>query len=726
MLNLDDLTYRIRLDDSEVERTAAATAAQMQRLGSAVTPAQRQFAELNKNTKLTRQEMLALNYTVNDVAASLASGASPFTILLQQGGQVTQAFGGLGATFSKLGSAISIGRVAVSAMAAAVGSLAYAYVEGALESDAFEKAINRTGNAAGLTEASFRKMTRQIAEASGASVGSAREVLSALIATGQFGPKALLEVGTAATAMAKAYGMSASEVVKDFAGMSQGVAKWAAEHNRSMNFITVEQYRYIRALEQQGKVSEAQIETARLVREASTRVTSNLGLLERSWEGVKNAASRAWDAMLNVGRAETTSDAIVRLQRELDTKVARGPLNDVPGVKASYEKGVANLRQEIALLQEKERFERKSAALQAASAEKNRKAIEEERKNEGKKREFDYAITDPLADQKQRFLRSEKEGAEATEEFIRRRNEEEAKRREKEAEDYRRRLETGRDFGQQLIEQAQTVDAQLIADARSRGEALLAIERAQISARITALGLSPEETAQLQDRAAQYNLARERQLTEELKPEYQKRLELYKDFNRYMQQASDEFRDEFIETGRDAFREWVETGKVSASTLTSFIRRKFADMVYDQYLAGIFDQFGKSIFGFLTGFGGGGGGVGITSGSLGLVDLGLGGGRAAGGDVRRGSLHPVNEFGTEVLTMKGKDYLVMGADFGKVSAAGATSSGQGATKQQIIDNSTHIGSVGAGVSRGEVQAMLRDHGARSEARFRRLMADGKV
>lgn len=718
MLNLDDLTYRIRLDDSEVERTAAATAAQMQRLGGAVSPAQRQFAELNKNTKLTRQEMLALNYTVNDVAASLASGASPFTILLQQGGQVTQAFGGIGATFGKLGAALTIGRIAVAGTAAAVGGLAYAFVQGQLESDAFEKAVNRSGNAAGLTEASFRTLTRQVADASGATVGFSRDVVSALISTGQFGPKALGEVGAAAAAMAKAYGMSAEQVVKDFAGMSQGVAKWAAEHNRSMNFITVEQYRYIRALEQQGKVSDAQIETARLVREASERVTKNLGFLERSWNAVKSAASGAWDAMLNVGRAETTADAISRLQRELDTKVARGPLNDVPGVKASYEKGVERLRQEIALLQEKERLERRSAAAQAAAAEKNRQAIAKERENEGKKKDprdyFNEAqdrLEERIREGLDRQLDSEIEADE--------------KARKKRVDDYRRRLEQGADFGQQLAEQAQMTDAQLISDARARGQAILAIEKASITSRIQALGLSAEDAAEIQSRATEYFLARERQLTEELKPEYQKRLELYQDFNRHMQQASDEFRAEFVDYGRDAFREWVETGKVSANTITSYIRRKFIDLAYDQFLASIFDQLGKSIFSTITGFlgGGGGSGVGITSGNIGLADLGLGGGRASGGDVRRGSLQPVNEFGAEVLTIKGRDYLMMGSDFGKVSPAGPTSGGSGRAEPSV-DASVTIGSVGSGVSRAEMNATVRSALAQQEMRLRRLWQQG--
>lgn len=56
----------------------------------------------NKELGLSRQQALALTYTFNDVSASLASGISPMTILLQQGGQLTQAFGGIGNTVKSL------------------------------------------------------------------------------------------------------------------------------------------------------------------------------------------------------------------------------------------------------------------------------------------------------------------------------------------------------------------------------------------------------------------------------------------------------------------------------------------------------------------------------------------------------------------------------------------------------------------------------------------------
>jgi TPP-dependent trihydroxycyclohexane-1,2-dione (THcHDO) dehydratase len=82
------------------------------------------------NSKLTTQQVMTLQYTVNDVIASMSTGMSPMTILMQQGGQVTQAFGGLRGTIMTLGSAIGvIGGVIAEATSRPVALLVSAVIE---------------------------------------------------------------------------------------------------------------------------------------------------------------------------------------------------------------------------------------------------------------------------------------------------------------------------------------------------------------------------------------------------------------------------------------------------------------------------------------------------------------------------------------------------------------------------------------------------------------------
>lgn len=110
-LNKNDVTIKVSLDGKDVEKDAAAISKSLKDIAEAANSASGKKAfsgvadNANAATKaigLTRQEALALTYTFNDITASLASGSSPFTILFQQGGQLTQAFGGVTNTFKAL------------------------------------------------------------------------------------------------------------------------------------------------------------------------------------------------------------------------------------------------------------------------------------------------------------------------------------------------------------------------------------------------------------------------------------------------------------------------------------------------------------------------------------------------------------------------------------------------------------------------------------------------
>jgi hypothetical protein len=60
-------------------------------------------------------------------------------------------------------------------------------------------------------------------------------------------------------------------------------------------------------------------------------------------------------------------------------------------------------------------------------------------------------------------------------------------------------------------------------------------------------------------------------------------------------------------------------------------------------------------------------GMGLTSGGSSLASYGLGAGRAGGGSVAANSIYPVNERGVELLSVRGRDFLMMGADSGQVT-----------------------------------------------------------
>lgn len=467
-LQLDDLVYKLRIDDSELEAGSRSASQALGALNAPTAIAGRQMGALARDTKLTRQEMMALNFTVSDTIASLGSGMSPLTILLQQGPQVRDAFGGIGAALRGIGSLITPAVAGFGTLALVAGTAATAFVQGALQSDALEKALNRTGNAAGVTVGQLEAMVGQVAAATGATEGASRRVLLGLVQTGQVGPQVLGALATAATAVGKAYSMSDEEATKMFASMQKGVADWAAKHNESMNFITVEQYRYIRSLEDQGKATEAVIYTAGLAEKAAGRVTENLGALELAWRAVAREASGAWQSMLGIGKTKTAEQQLDELEALRDRMREPGPSyggSDSPAMLAE----LAGIEVQISAARQRVTTERAAAAEQARAAAANRAAIEAERKAEEERRrrraqprerrEFPSAIDDPALEQQLAFLRSERDGYAGTDQFIRERDERAAREAQQAAQraERDRQQRIGQLMGASTFAQAQRV-----------------------------------------------------------------------------------------------------------------------------------------------------------------------------------------------------------------------------------------------------------------------------
>lgn len=207
-------------------------------------------------------------------------------------------------------------------VAGAVGLMTLAIIHGHSESEELRKSLILTGNYAGITEGRFNALSKELAGSTGASIGSTRDALQALVATGEIGPRVLGPLAKAVTLYAKATGDAEDAVAKDFAQMGSGVAKWAAEHNKQMNFLTMAQYEYIKRLEEQGKAEEAQLViAAALTAHFRDVMKPNLGLLESAIKSAGKAWDSFWDSAKSVGRAETVQEKIaaqIKRLAELD------------------------------------------------------------------------------------------------------------------------------------------------------------------------------------------------------------------------------------------------------------------------------------------------------------------------------------------------------------------------------------------------------------------------
>jgi phage-related minor tail protein len=265
-----------------------------------------------------------------DIITSLQGGQAPLTVFLQQGGQLKDMFGGAGAAARALGGYVA-GLINPFTLAAAgAAALAVAYNQGSKEADAYRTALVTTGNVAGTTAGQLKSYAQEISGVVGTQ-GKAAESLAAFVSTGRVSRDVLKEASQAAIAWERATGQAVGATAKQFADLGKDPLQAVLKLNEGTNFLTESVYRQIKSLDEQGRTAEAAAVAQRAYADALTgragEIERNLGSIETAWNKVKDAAKGGWDAILNVGRAETTQDRLAATRKQiadLENRLASG------------------------------------------------------------------------------------------------------------------------------------------------------------------------------------------------------------------------------------------------------------------------------------------------------------------------------------------------------------------------------------------------------------------
>lgn len=304
---------RVRADRLGVGPEAEKLIAQLRGISGATRDAR---AEANLAKNAFRQ--LPAQFT--DIFTSLQGGQNPFTVLIQQGGQIKDSFGGIGPAFRGLLTFIGPTALAIGGVGAALGVVAVAAHKGSEELLAYERALILSGNAAGATAGQLNAQAKTISASVGTQ-GKAAEVLTALAAGGNIGSAALGKMAEAAIRLERAGGPAVEKTVDAFNELAKSPLQATLKLNEGTNFLTRTLYDQIKALEDQGRTAEA----ARVAQEAfanaslsmAEKLETKLGSLQRAWRGVAGFAKGAWDAMLNVGRPDTLEETIEKAEKAL-------------------------------------------------------------------------------------------------------------------------------------------------------------------------------------------------------------------------------------------------------------------------------------------------------------------------------------------------------------------------------------------------------------------------
>lgn len=320
---------------------------------------------------------------VTDIVTGLSTGQSPLTVLMQQGGQLKDMFGGVLPAVRALGSYVAGLVTPFTAAAAAVGLLIVGFVKGRQESEEFRKSLTLTGNQAGETVDRLNAMAQRLdGSMEGVTQGSAAEALNEFVAAGIRGGDALERITGAALRLEQAGGPAVADTAKAFRELGKDPLNASLKLNDSVNFLTTSVYQQIKALTDQGKTVEA----AKVAQEAyaasilarTPQIIDNLNIFQRSWKAVSNSAREAWDSILNIGRddPQALEKKLAKAQAQLD-KIRNYNGGAFAYGKADRDKDAAALQVQVdamkeqLALQEKSRTHQKDAANeQARNAEK--------------------------------------------------------------------------------------------------------------------------------------------------------------------------------------------------------------------------------------------------------------------------------------------------------------------------------------------------------------------
>ena len=296
--------------ESDAKKTAAVVEQSMNRQALAA-----QKAGISVGQYKAAMRMLPAQFT--DVATQLAGGQSPWLILLQQGGQVKDSFGGMIPMFRGLAGAITLPMVGATSLAVATGALAYAWYQGNSTLSDFNKTLVLSGNQSGLTADRMLVLSRA-GQAAGLTFNQTSESLSALVKAGVSGEAQIASISQSVARFSSASGVEVDKVAEAFGKLTTDPTSGLTAMARQFHNVTAEQIAYVAQLQRSGDEAGA----LQAANEAATkgfddqtrRLKENMGTLETWADRTARAFKSMWDEVLDIGRPDTAQEMLIKAE----------------------------------------------------------------------------------------------------------------------------------------------------------------------------------------------------------------------------------------------------------------------------------------------------------------------------------------------------------------------------------------------------------------------------
>lgn len=359
-------------------------------------------AQSGKTAKEINFAMRGLPAQFTDIFVSLQGGQAPLTVFLQQGGQLKDMFGGVGPAFRAMGGYITGLINPFTVAAAVIGTFTLGMYLGGKEAQNFNKVIQQTGNLSGTSVSELQGLTKSL-DSTITTSSKAAAVLVQVASSGKILSTSFEEVASAAIRWEQATGTATEDTIANFVKIREKPVSAIEELNEKMNFLTADVYRQITALEDQGDAAGAaalaEFEYARALEERAAEVESSTGIMERGFNALATAAKESWDAVLGIGRKQTTEDLYDLALRDLEkARKLRGPalggvIDNTEAIKAAqaeadrlreklYDEGIERQKQNLEDYNQRqmiadEKANREYVAAAKTNAEKRAEALKE-------------------------------------------------------------------------------------------------------------------------------------------------------------------------------------------------------------------------------------------------------------------------------------------------------------------------------------------------------------
>ncbi|MFA1614536.1 phage tail tape measure protein [Citrobacter amalonaticus] len=259
--------------------------------------------------------MLPAQFT--DIATQLAGGQSPWLIMLQQGGQVKDSFGGIIPTFRALTGAISPLMVGVGALSVATGALFYSWYQGSSTLSDFNKTLVLSGNSAGLTADRMLVLARN-GQTAGLTFSQTSEALTELVNAGVRAGANFDAMSQSVSRFTEASGVPVDKVAAAFGKLTNDPTSGLIAMAQQFHNVTAEQIAYVAQLQRAGDEAAA-LQAANDAatsgfNEQTKSLRDNMGTIESAADSLKRAFKSMWDAALDVGRPDTAQEMVSKAE----------------------------------------------------------------------------------------------------------------------------------------------------------------------------------------------------------------------------------------------------------------------------------------------------------------------------------------------------------------------------------------------------------------------------